>query len=141
MVRVSNLDLSWHEALDGVNKLLDRLLGHIKQSILHDELSLAQELLKLSDLIHLFGGLVEVEPGLSDDTGLLEVVLDDFLNLVHPGLSQVIRGLGNRGTLDLLELIDSHSLGDVWVVDVLHEYIVTLFSDLLLGSDNLVLVL
>jgi hypothetical protein len=96
IVGVSNLDLSWNEALDRDYELLNGLLGHIKESVLHDELGLTQKLLEFSDLIHLFRGLVEVEPGLSDDTGLLEVHLDDLLDLVYPSLSQVVGGLRNR---------------------------------------------
>jgi hypothetical protein len=40
----------------------------------------------------------------------------------------------------LLELNHLHGLRDVWIVDILHKNIIALLSDLLHGSDRLILV-
>ena len=70
--------------------------------------------------------------------GLGEVCLDDFLKLIQPRLLQVVASLGDARCLDLLELVNFHRFGDIWVEDVLLGYIIALLSDLLLGTDDFV---
>lgn len=65
------------------------------------------------------------------------VSLDNFLQLVHPCLLQVERGLLGGRSLDLAELIHCLCLGDVGSEDVFFCYVIAFFSDLLLGSDHL----
>jgi len=50
------------EEVDGVDKLLDRLLGGTKNGILHQVLELDKEFLQLANLVSLFVGLSQVEP-------------------------------------------------------------------------------
>ena len=70
----------------------------------------------------------------------MEVGLDDVFDLVHPGLLEVVRNLAGGRFLDLVELADSHRLGDVGIVDVPLEHVVAFLADLLHGTDGLVLV-
>mmetsp|Transcript_20747 Transcript_20747/g.31992 ORF Transcript_20747/g.31992 Transcript_20747/m.31992 type:complete len:987 (-) Transcript_20747:91-3051(-) len=141
---IRNCAVDWHEVADGVDESLHTDGGHVLKSILHDELSLRQELLESAHLVGLLGSLIERVPGAAELLGLQrvfgEVRLNDVLDLVHPRLLQVVRDLGGGRLLDLLELIDSHGLGDVRIVDILQEHIVTLLSDLLHSTDGLVLV-
>jgi hypothetical protein len=69
----------------------------------------------------------------------LEASLDDLLDLVDPSLFQEVGGLRDRTSLDLVELVDLHSLGDVRVENILCCNLVTLLADLLLSSDDLIL--
>jgi hypothetical protein len=69
----------------------------------------------------------------------LEACLDDFLDLVDPGLLEEVRGLRDGTGLNLVKLINLHGLGNVRVEDVLCRDLVALLADLLLSSDNLIL--
>ena len=69
----------------------------------------------------------------------LERSLDDLLNLVDPGFFEEVGGLRDRTSLNLVELVYFHSLGDVRVEDVLGSYLIALLADLLLSSDDFIL--
>ena len=67
-----------------------------------------------------------------------ELVLNDVLHLVQPGLLQVVGGLSDRGSLNLLKFVHFHGLRHIWIVNILRSNIVALLADLLLGFYHLV---
>lgn len=71
---------------------------------------------------------------------LSKVGLNNILDLVDPSFLEIIADLGGARFLDLLELIDPHALGDVGVVNVLNEHVVTLLPNLLHSTNGLVFV-
>lgn len=71
-------------------------MGHLEQRIFHDEALLHQESLQVRLFVITLVGNVEVEPGKFGTIDILrEVSLDDLLELVEPGLLQVVAGLGD----------------------------------------------
>ena len=65
--------------------------------------------------------------------------LNDLLNLCHPGLLQVVGSLRDRRCLNLVEIIDTHSIIDIRVIYIAFSHFVALFPDFLLRTYDLVL--
>ena len=144
---VKHVDGDGKEVNHGVDVAPDRAVGHLEEGVLHDELGLSEELLQLSLLVRLSVHLVEVEHGGGADalgSGVLlvtllgEAGLDDLLDFVDPGLFEEVGGLRDGRSLDLVELVNFHSLGHVGVEHVFNCHFVALFADLLLSLDDFV---
>jgi len=137
--RVLNHTANWYEVTDCCDESLNRVFGHVLEGVLHDELGLSKELLEFAHLVGLLGGLVEAVPWSTELLSLGRILgkvgLDDVLDLVDPGLLEIVGDLTSGRALNLLELTDSHRLGDVGVVDVLLKDVVALLADLLHGTD------
>jgi hypothetical protein len=142
---VFDVDGEGQEIEDGVDVASDTTSGHVEEGVLHDELRLSQELLKLSLFVSLSVVLIEVEPSSSrgSDLGLslvgTEARLDDLLDLVDPSFLEEVTCLGDATGLNLVELIHLHRLGDVGVEDILHGNFIAFLADVLLGTDHFIL--
>ena len=129
----------WQEPVDRVDVVPNRAASELEDGVLHEVALLDEELAELAHFVGLFASLGQVEPGAATFGAILVVGLNDLLDLGHPCLLQIVGGLGDRGGLDLVKVIDAHRVVDVRVENVTFSDIVALLSDLLLGTDNLVL--
>mmetsp|Transcript_20736 Transcript_20736/g.31905 ORF Transcript_20736/g.31905 Transcript_20736/m.31905 type:complete len:257 (+) Transcript_20736:3322-4092(+) len=131
----NDVSLEGAELEDERHELLDGLFAHGQNGVLHHEVHQSQELLQFTELIGLLRCLVDVEPTLAN---VIERSLDDFGQAAHPSLlTRVVADLGDAGGLDLLEFVDTHSLGVLDVEDtVLLEQDIAFSADLYHGADG-----
>jgi len=94
-VTVDHSAFMGQEGNNRVNISLNRLLGHVQKSILHDELGLSEESLELASLVDIVVSLEQVVGGLFAGGAVSKVGLDDLLDLVYPGFFKVVAVLGD----------------------------------------------